>query len=85
MKKLAIVQRPPAFLDKEKTIVLAVGAVKEAAAQKADLVVFTEAFIPGYPTWVWRLTPGGDWNLSEELYKRLFDNAVNLEIGRAHV
>ncbi len=79
MKKLAIVQRPPAFLDKEKTIALAVDAVKEAATQKADLVIFTEAFIPGYPTWVWRLKPGGDWNLSEELYKRLFDNAVNLD------
>ncbi len=79
MKKLAIVQRPPAFLDKENTIALAVDAVKEAAAQKADLVIFTEAFIPGYPTWVWRLKPGGDWTLSEELYKRLFDNAVNLD------
>lgn len=42
-------------------------------------MVFTEAFIPGYPTWVWRLKPSGDWNLSEELYKRLFDNAVNME------
>lgn len=79
MKKLAIVQRPPAFLDKKNTIALAVDAVKEAALQKADLVIFTEAFIPGYPTWVWRLKPGGDWNLSEELYKRLFDNAVNLD------
>jgi nitrilase len=79
MKKLAIVQKSPAFLDKTNTIALAVNAVKEAAAQKAELVVFTEAFIPGYPTWVWRLKPGGDWNLSEELYKRLFDNAVNME------
>ncbi len=79
MTKVAIVQRAPAFLDKQKSIALAVAAVKEAAAQKPDLVVFTEAFIPGYPTWVWRLRPGGDWNLSEELYKRLFDNAVSME------
>ncbi len=79
MKKLAIVQKPPAFLDKQKSIALAVDSAKEAAAQNADLVIFTEAFIPGYPTWVWRLRPGGDWNLSEELYKRLFDNAVNME------
>jgi len=79
MTKVAIVQKAPVFLDKEKTIALAVDSVKEAAAHNPDLVVFTEAFIPGYPAWVWRLRPGGDWNLSEELYKRLFDNSVNME------
>ena len=79
MPKLAIVQKAPVFLDKTKSIELAIASVKEAAAKKVDVVIFTEAFIPGYPTWVWRLKPGGDWNLSEELYKRLFDNAVNLE------
>lgn len=79
MSNIAIVQRASVFLDKEKTIAMAVACVKEAAAKKSDLVVFTEAFIPGYPAWVWRLKPGGDWNLSEELYKRLFDNAVNME------
>ncbi|MCW8893337.1 MAG: carbon-nitrogen hydrolase family protein [Deltaproteobacteria bacterium] len=79
MTKVAIVQKAPVFLDKEKSIELAVTSVKEAAAMDSDLVVFTEAFIPGYPAWVWRLRPGGDWNLSEELYKRLFDNSVNME------
>jgi len=79
MKKIAVVQKSPVFLDKTKSIELAVASVREAAAQKADLVIFTEAFIPGYPTWVWRLKPGGDWNLSEQLYKRLFDNAVTME------
>jgi len=79
MPKLAIVQRASVFLDKERSIALAVDSVKEAAAKNSDLVVFTEAFIPGYPTWVWRLKPGGDWTLSEQLYKRLFDNAVNME------
>ena len=78
MTKVAIVQRSPVFLDKEKTIALAVASVKEAAAKKPDIVIFSEAFIPGYPTWVWRLRPGGDWALSEQLHQRLFDNAVNL-------
>ncbi len=55
--------------------------VEEAANHGAKLVVFTEAFVPGYPTWVWRLRPGGDWNLSEELYARLLKNSVNLESG----
>jgi len=79
MTKLAIVQKPPFFLDKRKTIELAVETVDEAAQQGADLVVFSEAFIPGYPTWIWRLRPGGDWNLSQELHERLLQNAVNVD------
>ena len=79
MTQLAIVQKPPVFLDKQKTIESAVAMVEEAADHGAELVVFTEAFIPGYPTWVWRLRPGGDWNLSEELHARLLKNSVNLE------
>jgi len=77
--KVAIVQKASVFLDKEKSIALAVDSVKEAAANNPDIVIFTEAFIPGYPAWVWRLRPGGDWNLSEELYKRLFDNTVDMD------
>ena len=79
MTKLAIVQQAPAFLDKEKTIAKAVNSVKKAATQNADLVIFTEAFIPGYPTWIWRLRPGSDWGLSEELHERLLRNAVSME------
>ena len=79
MTKLAIVQKAPAFLDKKKTIELAVASIEEAAANGADLVVFAEAFIPGYPAWVWRLRPGGDWGISEELHQRLLNNAVNVD------
>ena len=79
MTQLAIVQKAPVFLDKEKTIELAVSTVAEAAGNGAELVVFTEAFIPGYPAWVWRLRPGGDWGVSEELHHRLLKNAVNVD------
>ncbi len=81
MTSLAIVQKAPVLLDKAQTIELAVHTVDEAAAQGADLVVFTEAFIPGYPAWIWRLRPGTDWNLSEQLHERLLDNAVNVDAG----
>lgn len=78
MAKIAIVQTAPVFLDKTETIKLAVEKIEEAVDQGADLVVFTEAFIPGYPAWIWRLRPGGDWSLSESLHARLLENAVNL-------
>jgi nitrilase len=44
-------------------------------------MVFPEAFVPGYPTWVWRLRPGGDMALSGEIHARLRDNAVDLASG----
>ncbi len=78
MTKVAVVQKPPVFLDKQKTIELAVNTVNEAAENGAEVIIFSEAFIPGYPTWIWRLRPGGDWNLSEALHERLLDNAVDL-------
>ena len=79
MTKLAIVQKAPVFLDKQKTIELAVNCVEEAATNGAELVVFPECFIPGYPAWIWRLRPGGDWNLSEDLHQRLLNNSVNVD------
>jgi len=81
MTQIAIIQTAPVYLDKIKTIELAVAKVEEAATKGANLVVFTEAFIPGYPAWVWRLRPGGDWNTSETLHERLLNNAVNMESG----
>ena len=79
MTKLAIVQIPPAFLNKEKTIAKVVDSIKEAASEGATLVVFTETFVPGYPSWIWRLRPGGDFGLSEQLHEQLLLNAVDME------
>jgi nitrilase len=79
MAKLAIVQKAPVFLNKQATIASAVNFVKEAATDGAKLVIFTEAFIPGYPAWIWRLRPGGDYGLTGEIHSRLLQNAVSLE------
>jgi len=79
MAKLAIVQESPAFLDRNATIKKAVGLVEKAASKGAELIVFPEAFIPGYPAWIWRLRPGGDFALSETIHARLLDNAINLK------
>ena len=76
--KVAVIQKPPVLLDRDKTIAQAVASIKEAAGAGATLLVFPEAYIPGYPTWIWRLTPGGDMTLSSELHARLRQNAVDL-------
>jgi nitrilase len=76
--RLAIVQKAPAFLDRAGCLRIAVAAVAEAAAGGARLVIFPEAFVPGYPAWIWRLRPGGDMALSERLHRALLENAVDL-------
>ncbi len=79
MSKIAVIQHPSVLLDRGKTIQKAVDLVNEAAANAAELVIFPEAYIAGYPSWVWRLRPGGDWDLSAEIHHRLLHSAVNLQ------
>jgi len=78
MKKIAIIQEAPYVLDKKRTIEKAAEIINSVSAQGAELIVFPEAFIPGYPAWIWRLRPGGDWGLSEELHVRLLKNSIDL-------
>jgi nitrilase len=79
MPKVAVVQNPPVLLDKGQTIARIVDAIEHANSQGASLIVFPEAYVPGYPTWVWRLRPGGDMALSSDIHERLRANAVDLK------
>lgn len=47
--KVAVVQAAPKLFDKHKTIEKIRVLVHEAASQKAELILFPEVFIPGYP------------------------------------
>jgi nitrilase len=69
------------FLNKAETIGVAVSSVREAASAGARLVVFPEAFVPGYPAWIWRLRPGADLRLSERLHSRLLAESVRIGAG----
>jgi nitrilase len=73
---VAAVQAAPVFLDREATVARVVAGVEDAAAAGAQLVVFPESFVPGYPDWVWRTVP---WSgAASTLYGRLFENAVEI-------
>jgi nitrilase len=76
--RVAVIQKPPALLDRGKTIVRALESIDEAVRGGAALLVFPEAYVPGYPTWIWRLKPGGDMALSNEIHARLRHNAIDL-------
>lgn len=78
---VAVIQRPPVWLDRPKTLESMLASIEETVAAGASLLVFPEAYIPGYPTWIWRLKPGGDMALSGEIHARLRTNAVDLAGG----
>src|SRR5882672_10269139 len=78
MSRVAVIQRPPVFLDRAATLNSAVAAVAEAAQSGARLIVFPETFVPGYPAWMWRLRPGTDLVLTEKLHAQVRTQAVDL-------
>lgn len=78
MSKIAIIQRPPVLLDRTATLARAVQSVAEAAAAGASLVVLPELYIPGYPSWIWRLAAGRDGALMGQLHGLLLASAVDL-------
>jgi nitrilase len=79
--KVAVVQTPPVLLDRGATIAAMVAAIGKAAGEGAGLIVFPEAYIPGYPTWVWRLKPGADMALAGDIHARLRAGAVDVARG----
>ncbi|MDQ4097822.1 MAG: carbon-nitrogen hydrolase family protein [Actinomycetota bacterium] len=72
--RVAAVQAAPIFLDRRATTDKAVQLIERASAGGAGFVVFPEAFVPGYPEWVWRLRPWED--RATVLQGRLFDQSV---------
>ena len=75
---VAVVQAPPLLLDKRGTLSRVIEFIAKAAAHGASLIVFPEAYLPGSPTWIWRLRPGADMALTSEIHARLRENAVDL-------
>ena len=75
--KVASAQVSPIFLNKEKTIRKACDVIKEAGKNKARLVIFPEAFVSGYPDWVWTVQNSKSPTLNE-LYIELLENSISI-------
>lgn len=75
--KVAVAQLRPQFLNKTKSIEAAIKAIGEAGKNGAKLIVFPEAYISGYPDWVW-LIPNGKGAELNKLYAELVENAISI-------
>lgn len=80
--KVALAQIAPVWLNKAGTLEKIKRAITEAAKEGAELIVFGEGLLPGYPYWL-SLTDGASWNKTvvKELHAHYARSAVSIEDG----
>jgi nitrilase len=72
--RAAAVQTSPVFLDRDATIDKVEKFVKKAAQNGADIVVFSESFIPAFPAWNMLYAPIDQ----HHFYRKFYDNAISI-------
>ena len=77
--RVAVVQYPPVLLDRQATLERAIALIDEATQNGAQLVAFSEAFVPGYPEWIGLVRYRTESGLIDDLHARLLANTVDLE------
>ncbi|SET28144.1 carbon-nitrogen hydrolase family protein [Thalassotalea agarivorans] len=79
MTKIAVVQHTPTFLNSVATVNSMCETLIQLSEEKTKLAIFPEAHICGYPAWIWRLRPGGDWGTYTSLHKQLLEQAIHAQ------
>ena len=82
MLRLALPQLSPVWLNRSDGIAKVMDTINQAAKENADLIVFSEGFIPGYPFWL-SGTGGAEFNAPDqkEIFAHYSDQAVTIEDG----
>jgi nitrilase len=80
--KVALAQISPIWLNKKRTIQKIENTIIDASKEKAELIVYGEALLPGYPFWI-GLTNGAEWNSSvqKEIHAHYVQNSITIEKG----
>ena len=80
--KVALAQISPIWLNKKQTIQKIENTIIDASKEKAELIVYGEALLPGYPFWI-GLTNGAEWNSSvqKEIHAHYVQNSITIEKG----
>ena len=78
--RIAVVQAEPVMFDKEACIAKAIKYIEECAAGGAELIVFPELFIPGYPFGMnFGFRTGSRSEPGREDWKRYYDNSIQAD------
>ncbi|NNE58825.1 MAG: carbon-nitrogen hydrolase family protein [Hellea sp.] len=80
--KIALPQIAPVWLARDATLNKIIGLIQTAAEEQADLIVFGEGVVPGYPFWP-ELTGGAIFNDDKQkhLFAHYSDQSVTIEDG----
>ena len=77
--KVAVVQSSPVMFDKYKTLQKVAEQVEEAARESPNLILFPEAYIPGYPRGLSFGTAVGDRSpQGREMWLQYYDNSIEI-------
>ena len=75
--KVALVQAEPVLFDKKASLKKTLDYIEKVAAEKPDLIVFPELFIPGYPIGMnFGFSMGKRTEVGREDWKRYYDASV---------
>ena len=80
--KVGLAQIAPVWFKREQTLQKVISYVKKASSQNCKLVVFGEAFVPGYPFWI-EATDGAKFNSEKQknIQAEYAHQAVQIERG----
>ncbi len=80
--KVGMAQVAPIWLDKAATLGKIKDLIGQAAMEDTELLIFGEAFLPGYPFWL-AYTDGAAWDLqvNKELHAHYTRNSIQIEAG----
>jgi len=80
--QVALAQISPVWLNKSATIEKVESTITDAAKEGAELIVFGEGLLPGYPFWL-ALTGGAEWDttVNKELHAHYVRNSITIEKG----
>jgi predicted amidohydrolase len=75
---VAAVQAAPFYMNLERSLTRALNLIAEAARRRAQLVVFPESWLPGYPAWLDTCRDVAVWDHQpvKRLYAQLLENSV---------
>jgi len=76
--KIGIVQTGAVYMDLGKTMTKAETLIEEAVADGAELVVFGETWLSGYPAWLDHCPEMAFWNNepTKEVFARMYRNSI---------
>lgn len=76
--KVAIAQASPVFLDRDKTLAKARNLATKAASSGAQMLVFPEAWVSGFPYWIPTAVGSGDSSQWGKIIAMMQDSSLSV-------